>query len=83
MPPSACGKPTDSFYTVKKSDVGKKTVCAFGKRWDITEHGWGSTLKLDVGKRVFNQGDFLAIENGDQRDRRLGRARPVMYRSRR
>jgi hypothetical protein len=67
-----CGSPRDPFYTIRRADVGKATICAFGRRWPTSD--WiGRVLPLDVGKRVHRRDDILQVENEQQRTRRLRR----------
>ena len=35
--------------------------------------GWGRVLSVDVGKRIYDVGGVLQIENVAQRDERLGK----------
>ncbi len=66
-----------AFYTLRRSDVGRKTIKAFGRVW-LTAHFIGRILPGDVGKRVYRVGllpseQFLQVENDEQRDQRLKR----------
>lgn len=60
-----------TFYTIRATDVGKRTILAFGQRWPV-EDFIGRILKRDVGKRVYSFGDYLQVENDEQLRRRLG-----------
>ena len=62
------------YYEIKKSDIGKPTIKAFGFVWPVVNF-IGRVLKTDVGKRVFKRGEILQVESNDQRDRRLGRSK--------
>ncbi len=66
-----------AFYTLRRSDVGRKTITAFGRVW-VTSHFIGRVLPGDVGKRVYRVGQLpseqiLQVENDEQRRRRLER----------
>jgi hypothetical protein len=70
------------FYELKKTDVGKALINAFGRKWPVSDF-IGRVLPTDVGKRVYKAGIgrsqapgpayVLQIENDEQRDRRLER----------
>lgn len=61
------------FYELKKTDVGKALISAFGRKWSVSDF-IGRVLPTDVGKRVYKAAaDMLQVENDAQRDRRLGR----------
>lgn len=60
------------FYTITEADVGRPLLKAFGRVWPVS--GFiGQILEQDIGKRVYNFGDFLQVENNEQRDGRLKR----------
>jgi hypothetical protein len=70
------------FYELKKTDVGKALINAFGRKWPVSDF-IGRVLPTDVGKRVYKASIgrsqapgpayVLQIENDEQRSRRLGR----------
>ena len=60
-----------AFYTITKDDVGRPTVRCFGRTWMVSSF-LGRVLPSDVGKRVFKVGEFLQVENNEQRDARHG-----------
>jgi hypothetical protein len=61
------------FYELKKTDVGKVLISAFGRKWLVSDF-IGRVLPTDVGKRVYKAAaDMLQVENNAQRARRLGR----------
>jgi hypothetical protein len=68
----SCGRPSDPFYTLRRGDIGKARICAFGKWWP-TEDFIGRVLTKDVGKRVYKRRGILQVENDAQRARRLRR----------
>ena len=64
------------FYTIQKSDVGKATIKAFGKRWRVDEF-IGHIGAYDVGKRVVQPiPGVLQVENDQQLQKRLGTRNP-------
>lgn len=62
-------KTSENYYEIKESDVGKATIKAFGKSWSVSDF-MGRILPKDVGKRVYQRGDILQVENDEQRGRR-------------
>jgi hypothetical protein len=61
-----------NFYELQASDIGKASIKAFG-RSRLTSNFIGRVLPGDVGKRVFQRGDILQVENDQQRDARLAK----------
>ena len=60
------------FYTIKKADIGKATIKAFGKRWSVVDF-IGHIGPYDVGKRVVQTSPgVLQVENDAQMRQRLG-----------
>ena len=60
------------FYTIKKSDIGKATIKAFGRRWSVVDV-IGHIGPYDIGKRVIQTSPgVLQVENDAQMRRRLG-----------
>lgn len=58
------------FYTLKDSDVGKSSLRIFG-RYVATTNFIGRIMPMDVGKRVYDVGGILQVENEEQRGARL------------
>jgi len=55
----------NGYYTLRPSDVGKPLLRIFGRVW-LTS-GWiGQVLPGDVGKRVYQRGGILQVENDEQ-----------------
>lgn len=65
---------TRPFYTLTENDVGRAAVRAFGKVW-MASTFIGRVLPGDVGKRVYQVGDIVQVENDQQRDARLASPR--------
>jgi len=64
--------PRDPLHTITASDVGRVTITARGKRWNIVDV-MGPIQRIDIGKRIYDMGDgVLQVENDAQRDARLG-----------
>jgi hypothetical protein len=59
------------YYTLRDRDVGRNWLLAFGRTWLVSDF-MGRILPTDVGKRAYQRGDVLQVENDDQRSRRLG-----------
>lgn len=59
-----------TYYELTVADVGRATIRAFGRVWP-TSGFIGRVLPGDVGKRVYQCGDILQVENNEQRDKRL------------
>ena len=71
------------FYTLKRKDVGKHAIRAFGRAWPVANF-IGQVLLRDVGKRVYlvpcedpRALGILQVDNDEQRARRLGRKNPA------
>lgn len=58
------------FYTLTKADVGQPILKAFGRTWLVSDF-IGRIFTIDIGKRVYNVGGILQVENNEQRDKRL------------
>jgi hypothetical protein len=54
------------FYTLTAADVGKRTICAFGRTRMVSDF-LGRVLPGDVGKRVYLIDGILQAENDEQR----------------
>jgi hypothetical protein len=72
---------SDTVYEIVASDVGRATIHAFGRPWQVSTF-LGQVLPGDVGKRVYRTrdhadvsdvSDVLQVENNEQRDRRLNK----------
>lgn len=63
----------DTTYTIQASDVGKKTIKAFGRTRVNISDIMGIICKKDVGKQISAdaKGDVLGVENDEQRNKRL------------
>jgi hypothetical protein len=61
-----------TYYTITRSNVGKRAITAFGRRWPV-EDFIGHIGKYDVGKRVYLRGNILQVENDQQLAARIGR----------
>lgn len=59
-----------AFYTIKPGDVNKYQITAFGRPWPV-QSLMGRIMPHDVGKRVYQVGRILQVENEEQRARRL------------
>jgi len=60
-----------AYYTVKQADVGRWIIRAFGRVWPVS--GFiGRVLEQDVGKRVYQIGGVLQVENREQFEARKG-----------
>ena len=59
-----------SYVEITTDHVGKATFRAFGKTWLALDF-IGNIQQQDVGKRMYLFGDFLQVENNEQRDKRL------------
>ena len=60
---------TRPHYTITEADVERWRIRAFGKVWYVV-YFMGRILPSDVGKRVYQRGDILQVENDAQRDAR-------------
>jgi len=70
FPPMTRGVRSATFYTITAADVGRATIDAFGRSWLVS--GFiGHIGTYDIGKRVYQVGDVLQVENDAQRDERL------------
>lgn len=58
------------YYTITEADVGQPIIHAFG-RVHLVSGFLGRVLAGDVGKRVYQRGGILQIENNEQRDARV------------
>ena len=58
------------YYTIDRGDVGIRYFHVFGHLW-LVEEFIGTILPQDVGKRVYQVGDILQVENDEQRDARV------------
>ena len=58
------------YIEILECDVGQPTFKAFGRVW-LTSGFIGHVLPGDMGKRVYQVGDILQVENDEQRDKRL------------
>jgi hypothetical protein len=61
---------TRPFYEVAAADVGKARIRAFGRTWDLRAV-CGPLQPIDIGKRIYQVGEILQIENQEQRAARL------------
>ena len=59
------------YYTIKKRDVGKRTIKAFGKVWLVSDF-LGLMFDQDVGKIVYERGGILQVESSEQMAKRIG-----------
>lgn len=59
-----------SYYEIQPSDVGRARIAAFGRTWPVVDF-LGRVLPLDVGKRVYESGGVLQVENEEQRRFRM------------
>lgn len=55
---------------VTKKDVGRQFFRLHRK---FMGGGWGAVLSIDVGKRFYDVGGVVQIENNEQRDERTKR----------
>lgn len=62
---------TRPYYTLTADDVGKPTIHAFGHTW-LVMNFMGRVLDRDIGKRVYELGGILSVENDEQLAARLG-----------
>ena len=61
-----------THYELQPTDVGRPFLKAFGRAWPVS--GFiGRVLLGDVGKRVYQVGGVLQVENDGQRAARLAR----------
>lgn len=63
-----------AFYRIESSDVGKRSIRAGGRRWNLG-NVIGAIQAGDVGKRVFfpvGADGVIQVENNEQRDARIG-----------
>lgn len=60
------------YYTILESDIGRPQIRAFNKLWPVSDF-IGHIAPYDIGKRVYNFGHFIQVENDDQRKQRWGR----------
>lgn len=69
----------EPYYEIRSSDVGKPHIRAFGRVWPVS--GFiGHIMSKDVGKRVYERGGIVQVENDDQRAFRLhGLRRPPLW----
>lgn len=58
------------FYEIKKTDVGAFAIVFRDKSWVIANF-MGRVLLQDVGKRIFERGGILQVENDKQLAARL------------
>ncbi len=56
---------TDDFYEIKQSDVGRPHIKAFNHVWPVSNF-IGRVMDIDVGKRVYQRGEILQVENQEQ-----------------
>ena len=61
------------YVEILASDVGQEHFRAFGRVWPV-EDFIGQILASDVGKRVYQVGDILQVENDEQRAERIAKA---------
>lgn len=61
-----------NFITLTSRHIGKRTIKAFGKSWFVSDF-IGQILPQDVGRRVFDKGDYLAAEDNKHMKERLGK----------
>lgn len=66
------------FFTLTHDHVGKPAISAWGRSWLVTDF-MGRVLPLDVGKRVYNVGGVLQVENDEQFDKRRHAERVAHY----
>ena len=59
-----------NFITLTSGHIGKRTIKAFGKSWFVSDF-IGQILSQDVGKRVYDKGHYLAVEN-DKHTKKIG-----------
>lgn len=59
-----------TFYQLQPSDVERPFIRAFGRVWP-TANFIGRVLPGDIGKRVYQVGDILQVENDKQRADRI------------
>ncbi|MGH8896708.1 MAG: hypothetical protein ACRDZ4_06705, partial [Egibacteraceae bacterium] len=64
--------PPRAFYTLKRRDVGRFSIRAFGRTLPVSDF-IGRVLPHDVGKRVYCVGGICQVENDQQFARRTGR----------
>lgn len=58
------------YYELRTEDINRAVIKAFGRTWPVSNF-LGRVLPGDVGKRVYQVGDILQVENDEQRDTRL------------
>lgn len=57
------------YYEIRPADVGRDHVKAFGRVWPAS--GFiGQILPMDVGKRCYDFGHYIAVENNEQLEKR-------------
>ena len=61
-----------NFITLTSGHIGKRIINAFGKSWFVSDF-IGQILPQDVGKRVYDKGHYLTVENDKQLQKRLGK----------
>ena len=61
-------------YTVQEGDIGRRTLAIEGQLIDVGDV-CGPMQPIDVGKRIFESGGVLQIENESQLNRRQRRQR--------
>lgn len=61
-----------TFITLTSKHVGRRTIKAFGRSWFVSDF-IGQILPQDVGKRVYDKGHYLAVENDKQLQKTLGK----------
>ncbi len=61
-----------TFITLTSKHVGRRIINAFGKSWFVSDF-IGQILPQDVGRRVFDKGDYLAAEDNKHMKERLGK----------
>lgn len=61
-----------TFITLTSKHVGRRIIQAFGKSWFVSDF-IGQILPQDVGKRVYDKGHYLAVENNEQMKNRIGK----------
>lgn len=59
------------YYELRQSDVGKPIIDAFGEKWLVSSF-IGRILPQDVGKRVYERGGILQVENDEHLMSRIG-----------
>ena len=67
------------LHTITEADVGRshipKACPCCGHRQPIVISGlMGRVLPIDIGKRIYDVGGVLQVENNEQRDKRLAKA---------